>query len=60
MLAGKSVNDLTITGEVHVIAITRGGKTILPTRGTLFASGDIIHLAVLASSINRLKQLLEG
>ena len=60
LLTGKSVNDLTIVGEVHVIAITRGGKTILPTRGTLFASGDIIHLAVLASSINRLKQLLEG
>ncbi len=60
LLTGKSVNDLTIVGEVHVIAITRGGKTILPTRGTLFASGDILHLAVLASSINRLKQLLEG
>jgi trk system potassium uptake protein TrkA len=60
LLTGKSVNDLTIIGEIHVIAITRGGKTILPTRGTLFAPGDIIHLAVLASSINRLKQLLEG
>ena len=58
LLAGRTVNELTLAGEIQVAAITRGGKTFLPTLGTVLQEGDIVHLVVLASSADRLKKLL--
>jgi hypothetical protein len=40
------------------VAISRGGKTFLPTLGTVFQAGDWLHLAALAASADRLKALL--
>ncbi len=59
ILEGKTVNMLTIPAEVHVIAINRSGRTFLPTLGTVFQAGDQIHLAVLASAMNQLDQMLK-
>jgi trk system potassium uptake protein TrkA len=59
MLEGKTVNMLTIPAEVHVVAITRSGRTFLPTLGTVFQSGDQIHLVVLVSAMNQLDQMLK-
>lgn len=58
LLVGKSVNELTLWGEIHVVAISRGGKTFLPTLGTAFQEGDFIHLATMSSSMDRLGILL--
>lgn len=58
LLVGRVVNDVTIPGEVHVVAVTRGGKTFLPTLGTAFQEGDLVHLALLAASADRLEALL--
>jgi len=58
LLVGRSVNDLTVPGEIHIVAITRSGKTFLPTLATRFGERDVIHLAVLTSSSKRLKELL--
>jgi len=57
-LVGRAVKDLTIPGEVHVVAISRGGKTMLPGPGTAFQTGDLVHLALLASSADRVRALL--
>lgn len=57
LLAGRSVRDVTVPGEVHVAALTRGGKTFLPTLGTVFQRGDQVHVVVLAASANRLNAL---
>ena len=57
-LAGKTVNELTAIGEIHVVAISRQNQTLLPTLGTVFQNQDIIYIAVLPNSINRLKSLL--
>ena len=57
-LVGRTVNEVTISGEVHVVAISRRGKTFLPTLGTVFQAGDWLHLAVLAASADRLKTWL--
>jgi trk system potassium uptake protein TrkA len=57
-LAGRAVQHLTIPGELHVVAVSRGGKTFLPTGGTVFQTGDLIHCAVLAASADRVKRLL--
>ena len=58
LLAGRSVNELTLLGEIHVAAISREGRTFLPTLGTVFREGDLVHLVVLGSSADRLTALL--
>jgi len=58
LLVGKTVRDLTVTNEIHVVSITRANKTFLPTLGTIFREEDLIHLALLTTSTNRLKELL--
>lgn len=58
LLVGRMVKELFMTGEIHVVAISRGGQTFLPTLGTVFHEGDVIHLAVSAGSLGRLKAIL--
>ncbi len=58
LLVGRTVNELSVLGEIHVVAITRRGKTFLPMLGTEFHEGDMVHLALMASSSERLKLIL--
>jgi trk system potassium uptake protein len=58
LLVGRTANDLTVAGEIHVVAVTRRGKTFLPLLGTELQQGDLVHLAVHAASSQRLKLLL--
>ena len=58
LLVSRTVRDLTVIGEIHIVSITRGNKTFLPTLGTIFREGDLLHLAVLTTSGDRLKVLL--
>lgn len=57
-LVGRRVNELSVPGEIMVLAISRGGKTSMPTLGTLFHDGDLVHFAVAASASDRLKMLM--
>jgi trk system potassium uptake protein TrkA len=57
-LVGRSVRDLVVPNEISVVAITREGRAFLPLSGSLFRQDDVIHLAVLASSIDRIRDLL--
>lgn len=57
-LAGRSIRDLNIPGEVSVTAITRNDRAFIPTQGTPFQQGDILHLAVHATAMTRLEALL--
>jgi trk system potassium uptake protein TrkA len=56
--AGRTVFHLTVPGEIQVVAITRGGKTFLPSSGAALQTGDTVHLATLAASADRIKHLL--
>lgn len=57
-LVGRMVRSLMVPGEVNVVAITRQGQAFIPISGAEFQHGDILHLAVLASAMDRLKTLL--
>ncbi len=57
-LVGRTADDLRIPGEVVVVAIVRGGKSFIPVDGTIFREGDIAELAVLTSSMPKLKKML--
>lgn len=59
LLVGRTVNELTVYGEIHVVAISRNNKTFLPAVGTPLQKHDIIYIAILASSAKRLKTLLD-
>jgi trk system potassium uptake protein len=58
LLVGRTVNELTVIGEIQVVAIIRGNKTFIPTRGTAFQKHDVICIATLTTSVSRLKTLL--
>lgn len=58
LLAGRTAAELAIAGEASVVALTRRGRTFLPTLGTPLEDGDLVHLAVLAASADRLKVIL--
>jgi len=47
-----------MSGEIHIVSIHACNKTFLPTLGTIFLKEDLLHLAVLTTSTNRLKELL--
>jgi trk system potassium uptake protein TrkA len=58
--AGRLVRDVTVPGEVNVVAITRGKTAIVPTTGTELQVGDTLHLVVLAAAMERVEVLLGG
>ena len=58
LLAGRSIDELRASGEVHPVAVSRAGRTFLPTEGTVLEAGDIVHLAVVGASRARLQSLL--
>jgi trk system potassium uptake protein TrkA len=57
-LVGRFVRQLNLPGEISVITLTRDGAALIPTSGTEFRAGDTIHLAVLATAMERLQALL--
>ncbi|MBM3224688.1 MAG: TrkA family potassium uptake protein [Candidatus Tectomicrobia bacterium] len=58
LLVGRTVHEMTLPGEMQVTALSRDGRTFLPTLGTVFQEGDRLHLAVLVTSTARLNALL--
>lgn len=58
LLVNKTVNELTVQGEIQVVAINRDYKTFLPTFGTKLKQNDVIYISVLSSATGRLKSLL--
>jgi trk system potassium uptake protein TrkA len=57
-LAGRMVKHINMSGEINVVAITRQGQAIMPTLGTEFRSGDVLHIAVHVSAMDRVEALL--
>lgn len=58
LLVGRTVADLVIAGEAHVVALSRASRTFLPTQGSLLEAGDRVHMVAVPSSVGRLKRLL--
>jgi trk system potassium uptake protein TrkA len=55
---GRMAKDVSIPGEILVVAVTRQGQAFIPLGGSEFRPGDTIHVAILASSMGRLEGLL--
>jgi trk system potassium uptake protein len=57
-LIGRMVKDLSISGEIQVISITRNDHAFIPLTGTEFKARDTLHLAVRADAMDRAESLL--
>ncbi len=57
-LIGRNIMHLNVPGEIMVVSITRNDHAFVPVTGTEFHEGDLIHLAVLSSAMDRLEELL--
>jgi len=57
-LVGRTVSQVTVPGEVHMVAITRKGGALMTTLGTELCEGDLLYFAVLASAMDRFESLL--
>ncbi len=58
LLDGRAIAEVTVPGEVQPVAISRAGRTFVPSAGTIVQAGDILHLAVVGASRGRLEALL--
>ena len=56
--AGKRLADLTVPGEVTVVAVTRAGVVRLDFGDLVGQDGDVIHLMVTDSALERLNARL--
>jgi trk system potassium uptake protein TrkA len=57
-LVGKMVKHLEVPGEIQVIAITRKGHALIPQGGAELQRGDQLHLVVLATSMDRMRDFI--
>ena len=57
-LIGRMVKDLMVSNEITVVAITRQGAAFIPTLGSQFKEGDLVHVVILASALERFKTLI--
>lgn len=57
-LAGRTVRDLTVPGQYNVASITRDDRAILPSAGTEFREGDILHIIAQSASLPILEEML--
>lgn len=55
---GRKAGDLTVLGDIHVVALERGNKTLLPTSGTILQKHDVLYIAVTVSAGTQLKRLM--
>ncbi len=56
-IVGRTIADLTMTGETLPFAIVRAGKSFIPATHEALHEGDIVEVAVLASAMERFDNL---
>ena len=55
---GRPVETIDVAGEAHLVALTRRGSALLPLPGLVFEKGDRAHLAVMTTTVGRLREWL--
>ncbi|WP_077797026.1 TrkA family potassium uptake protein [Streptomyces sp. JHA26] len=58
-LTGRRLRDIEIEGEIRVVEVTRGGRSLLPLCTTTAAPGDVVTFAVAAPALRRLRAFLD-
>ncbi len=58
LLEGHVVRDITVPGEVQVVAVSHDNETFVPTLGTRLGHGDIVYVAVASSAARKFRAML--
>ena len=58
-LAGRLLSEFNVEGEIQVIEVTRGGRSMIPGPGTAVETGDIASFTVASTSLGRLRSFLD-
>ena len=57
-LEGRTVQDVTIPGDIAVAVIEREGRAILPTLGVRFERDDVVRFVVAREAYGRFESFL--
>lgn len=57
-LTGRSLRELEVDGEIRVVELTRGGRSLLPDAGTFVQPGDMVTFVVSATALTQLRGFL--
>jgi trk system potassium uptake protein TrkA len=57
-LTGRAFAELEVDGEIRVVEVTRGGRSILPHAGSVAEPDDLVTFAVGADALARLRAFL--
>jgi trk system potassium uptake protein len=57
-LAGRKVGEFEVEGEIVVVELTRGGRSMIPAHSTPVEADDILTFSVSSTSLTRLSSFL--
>lgn len=57
-LTGRRLTEFDVDGEIRVVEVTRGGRSLVPAHSTPAAPGDLVTFAVAATALGRLRSFL--
>jgi trk system potassium uptake protein len=57
-LTGRRVRELEVDGEIRVVELTRGGRSLIPDRGSVAEPDDLVTFSVASTSLTRLREFL--
>jgi len=58
--AGKTLRELGMGGQAHLVAVTRAGVPRLDVTDLVGQEGDVLHFAVLKDALAALERRFEG
>ncbi|MGW1892529.1 potassium channel family protein [Streptomyces sp. NPDC002004] len=58
-VTGRRLIEFEVDGEIRVVEITRGGRSLVPAGSTTAEPGDLVTFAVAATSLSRLRGFLD-
>ncbi|MCL2654781.1 MAG: TrkA family potassium uptake protein [Coriobacteriia bacterium] len=58
LLVGHKIKDLSVLGEIQVVALERRGQTMVPMENTVIEEGDQLYVAAHIVSIGQLQEML--
>ncbi|HXZ78240.1 MAG TPA: TrkA family potassium uptake protein, partial [Streptosporangiaceae bacterium] len=58
-LTGRLLSEFEVDGEIRVVELTRGGRSLLPTHDVMAEPDDLVTFAVAATALGRLRGFLD-
>ncbi|MGY4742257.1 potassium channel family protein [Streptomyces sp. ATMOS53] len=58
-LVGRRLTEFDVDGEIRVVEVTRGGRSLIPAHGASAQAGDLVTFAVAATALGRLRGFLD-